>query len=78
MVFILQLKAGLGVFDYIMALAGGGPGGATESIGTLIYKGAFEERRFGYAVAESIVLLVIIAAISLIQVKMTQKNEVSE
>lgn len=78
MVFILQLKAGLGVFDYIMALTGGGPGGATESIGTLIYKGAFEERRFGYAVAESIVLLVIIAAISLIQVKMTQKNEVSE
>lgn len=77
MVFILQLKDGLGVFDYIMALTGGGPGGATESIGTLIYKGAFEERRFGYAVSESIILLFIIALVSMIQVKITQKKEVN-
>lgn len=77
MVFILQLKSGLSVFDYIMALTGGGPGGATESIGVLIYKGAFEERRFGYAVSESVVLLFIIAIISFIQVKMSSNKEVS-
>ena len=77
MVFILQLKNGLSVFDYVMALTGGGPGGATESIGVLIYKGAFEERRFGYAVSESVILLIVIAAVSLVQVKMTKSKEVN-
>ncbi|MDQ0415298.1 MULTISPECIES: carbohydrate ABC transporter permease [Mesobacillus] len=76
-VFILQLKAGLGVFDYVMAITGGGPAGATESIGTLIYKLAFEERRFGYSVTVGVIVFLLIAAISLIQVKLTQKKEVS-
>ena len=77
MVFILQLKAGLSVFDYVLSITGGGPGGATESIGTIIYNTAFTDRRFGYATAESVVLFMIIAVISLIQVRATRGKEVT-
>ncbi len=77
MVFILQLRVGLSVFDFIVALTDGGPGGATESIGTMIYKTAFTERRFGYATAESVVLFLIIAVVSLIQVRATRGKEVT-
>lgn len=76
MVFILQLKSGLSVFDYVMAITDGGPGGATESIGTMIYSTAFEEWRFGYATAESVVLFFIIALISLLQIRASKNKGV--
>lgn len=75
-VFMLTLKSGLLVFDYIVALTGGGPGGATESIGLLIYKTGFELYRFSTAVTYSIVLFVIIVVITSLQRVLLQKKEV--
>ena len=43
----------------------------------MIYKTAFTERRFGYATAESVVLFLIIAVVSLIQVRATRGKEVT-
>src|SRR5690606_26132643 len=45
---VLALKSFLQVFDQIIAMTGGGPGTATESIGALIYRGGFEGGEFGY------------------------------
>lgn len=77
MVVILTLKNGLTVFDYIMAMTGGGPARATESLGMLIYKYAFGgELKFAYGTTVSVVLFFIIAGISLLQIKFLRKLEV--
>jgi raffinose/stachyose/melibiose transport system permease protein len=75
-VIVLGLKAGITVFDYIIALTGGGPAGATESIGILIYNLGFDENKFGYASAQAMVLFVIIVVISFIQIKVLSRLEV--
>ena len=64
------------VFDYIKAMTEGGPGGATRSITMLIYQQGFEENKFSLAVAESLMLSVILMGISIIQITLTQKKEV--
>ncbi len=75
-ILVLLLRDGLMVFDYIKAMTEGGPGGATRSITMLIYQQGFEENKFSLAVAESLMLSVILMGISIIQIKLTQKKEV--
>lgn len=77
MVVILTLKNGLTVFDYIMAMTGGGPAGATESLGLLIYRYAFTgEMKFSYGTSVSVVLFLIIAGISFLQLRTLRRLEV--
>lgn len=66
-VLILQIKSGLTVYDIIVALTNGGPGGATESLAVLIYNHGFKEVKFSYAIAEAMILTIVICAISFIQ-----------
>lgn len=54
-------------FDLVYASTGGGPNHATEILSTLIYSAAFRNYDFGYAAAQSIVFLVLIAAVTLAQ-----------
>lgn len=75
---VMLIKAGLTVFDYIRAMTDGGPGWATESIGLLIYNNAFKEMKFSYSIAESLVLFVMIAAVSAVQFKVLGKKEVGQ
>jgi multiple sugar transport system permease protein len=46
---------------------GGGPAGATTVLVFDIWRSAFRDLRFGYAAAESVVLLVIVLAVTLVQ-----------
>ena len=59
------------VFDQIYIMTGGqlggGPAGATTVLVFEIYKTGFAQFRFGYAAALSVVLLIIILAVTLIQ-----------
>lgn len=59
------------VFDQIYIMTGGpwggGPAGATTVLIFDIYKNAFSQFRFGYAAAESVMLLIIILAVTLVQ-----------
>jgi len=59
------------VFDQIFVMTGGqlggGPAGATTVLVFDIYKNAFAQFRFGYAAAQSVVLLIIVLAVTLIQ-----------
>lgn len=73
---VLAMKNFLNVFDQIISLTGGGPGGATESIAVLIYKGGFEGSQFGYQSANSVIYFIIVAGISLLQLKLLEKREV--
>lgn len=73
MVFILALKAGLTAFDQIFAMTSGGPNNATTSLGLLVYNYAFNNNSFGYANAIAIVLFILIAIVSFVQIKLSNK-----
>ncbi len=75
-VLILQIKNGLTVYDIIVALTNGGPGGAAESLSILIYNHGFKEVKFSYAIAEAIILTIVICAISFVQTSISNKKKV--
>lgn len=62
---------GFQVFDYIYIMTGGqqggGPAGSTNVLAFDIYLNAFTYFRFGYASAESVVLMIIILAMTFLQ-----------
>jgi raffinose/stachyose/melibiose transport system permease protein len=62
------------VFDQVMALTGGGPAGATETIGTYVYKQAFVNGRYGYSAAASLVLVAAVAALALVQMRALRRR----
>ncbi len=76
MVFVLTLKQGLMVYDLIMGMTEGGPAGATESMAMLIYRHGFVERRLSAAMAESMILAVLVSSISLFQIAWSNRRRV--
>lgn len=73
---VLLVKQGFTSFDYPYALTGGGPVRATEVIGISIYNDAFSNLRFSVANAEAMILFVIVASISIIQITISRKKGV--
>ncbi len=75
-ILVLLLRDGLTLFDYVYGLTEGGPGGATRTITLLIYQQGFEEWNFSFAIAESLILSVLLASLSLVQITFTQKKQI--
>ena len=61
---ILCLASCFKAFDIPMAMTSGGPAGATTTIALQIYNTGFSSNRTGYATAQSIILFLIISAIT--------------
>ena len=76
MVFIMALKSGLTAFDLIFALTGGGPSDKTTTLGLLVYNYAFKSNQYGDANAIAVVLFLVIAVISIIQIRLSKRFEV--
>lgn len=74
-VMVLVLKSGIMIFDYIIALTDGGPGGATESLGILIYRLGMTDMKFSYSIAIAIIVAIIICIISFIQISFTDRKK---
>ncbi|CAA9240792.1 MAG: Multiple sugar ABC transporter, membrane-spanning permease protein MsmF [uncultured Arthrobacter sp.] len=74
---VLSLKNFLQVFDQIVSLTAGGPGTSTESISLLIYRGGFEGGEYGYQTANAVIYLIVIIAISFVQLRILQRREAS-
>ncbi|MCL9661388.1 sugar ABC transporter permease [Paenibacillus hunanensis] len=72
---VLAMKNALMVFDQIVALTNGGPGRATQSISFLIYTGGFEGGEFAYQSANSVIYFIVIAVISIVQIRFLQRRE---
>lgn len=68
----LGLVNGLRIFDQIMAMTGGGPAGATETLATQVYKQAFSLGQFGYGAALALILTLIILVFAIIQQRVAQ------
>ncbi|MFY1674549.1 carbohydrate ABC transporter permease [Plantactinospora sp. WMMB334] len=72
---MLSIIGGIKLFDQVYALTGGGPGHATDTISTLIYKEAFTLGEFGYSIALAVVLTVIVAVASTSQYLVLSRSE---
>ncbi|MDD9271666.1 carbohydrate ABC transporter permease [Paenibacillus sp. GCM10023248] len=58
----------------VFVMTNGGPNSSTETVVFYIYKQAFTQMRMGYATAAAFVLFAIVLAISLIQMKLFNKD----
>jgi raffinose/stachyose/melibiose transport system permease protein len=72
---MLSVIGGIKLFDQVYALTGGGPGHATDTMSTLIYKDAFTLGEFGYSIALAVVLTIIVAVVSSGQYFVLARNE---
>jgi raffinose/stachyose/melibiose transport system permease protein len=73
---MLSTIGGLKLFDQVFAATNGGPGYATETLSTVLYKQAFVFGKFGYSTAVALVLALFVAAVSLVQVYYLRSREV--
>ena len=64
-------------FDVNLSLTAGGPYKSTELLAFKIYQTAFSNFEYGKGQAEAVILFVIVAVISIIQVTTSRKKEVS-
>lgn len=75
---IMSTIGALGVFTEVYAVTRGGPGHASETMGILIYKTAFDYLEFGYAAALSLILTVCILAVTLVNMWFQRKGGLEE
>ena len=74
-VSITTTIAWLQFFDEPFVLTDGGPLGATTSMSIFLYKEGFRLNQFGYASAGSIILFLIIAVITLVQLRLRRADD---
>lgn len=72
----LTISNAFKLFDQNVALTGGGPNNSTQMLALNIYNTAFGEGNFGQAQAKAVIFLILVAAISLTQLKITKSKEV--
>lgn len=74
-VLVLSTIASFKAYELINVMTGGGPGYATKFIVQQVYQAAFVEDRMGYASAMSIVLMLIIGVFTLLQFRLSGKEQ---
>ncbi|MFF9512246.1 carbohydrate ABC transporter permease [Streptomyces sp. NPDC014724] len=74
---MLSTIGGLKLFDQVYAATNGGPGTASETLSTVLYKEAFVYGKFGYSTAVALVLALFVAAVSLVQLHHLRAREVT-
>lgn len=72
----LTLSRAFMVYDVNLSLTAGGPYGSTEMAAMHVYEKAFTSRQFGVGQAEALILFIVVACISGLQVYLTKKKEV--
>lgn len=73
---MIGITGGLKVFELPFIMTNGGPANASKSVVMSIYENAFQYQRFGVASAIGIVFFLFIAAVTLLQLRLTSKREV--
>jgi ABC-type sugar transport system permease subunit len=72
---VLWVVQSLQAFAFVYIMTDGGPFGSTETVGTLMYRVAFDQADFGYAAAMGVVLVVLMLAIAKILSKAMKRDE---
>jgi raffinose/stachyose/melibiose transport system permease protein len=71
----MTLVFGLRVFDQVLALTGGGPVNASQTLATEIYERTFVFGQFGYGAAIAVVLTALIAVMVIMQLTVLRRRE---
>src|SRR4029077_3837708 len=71
----LTLIFGLRVFDQVLALTGGGPVDASETLATQVWEQTFQFGKFGYGAAIALVLSGLIIVVTLSQLAVLRWRE---
>lgn len=74
-VTVTTLIGWLQFFDEPYVLTGGGPVGATRSVSLFIFENGFSLNQFGYASAGSIVLFLLIAVVTAVQLRLRRSDD---
>ncbi|MBO2450998.1 sugar ABC transporter permease [Actinomadura barringtoniae] len=74
---MLSSIGGLKLFDQVYAATSGGPGHASETLSTVLYKQAFVFGNYGYSTAIALVLALFVAAVSMVQIYYLRGREVT-
>ena len=72
---VLTMKGALGTFDQVVALTGGGPNSATETVTYLIYQGGLTGGEYAYQTANAAMFFIVLAIIAFIQLKFFGSKE---
>jgi raffinose/stachyose/melibiose transport system permease protein len=72
----MSLTNSLKVFDIILALTKGGPGGATYSATLEIYREAFQNNHYGLGSAKAIVFFVMVLVLTQLVLRLFERREV--
>lgn len=75
LLLILNVIYSFEAFDLVYVMTGGGPGYSTTVLPVYIYESAFELKRYGYANALGLILMVIILAFTLLQWRINRQGE---
>ena len=73
-IIIQQLNLAFQMFENIWVLTGGGPGGATDVVGTLIFTTAFEDQYYGMASAMGWSVFAFTLVLSLVSMRFFQSQ----
>jgi raffinose/stachyose/melibiose transport system permease protein len=71
----LTTITGLRVFDQVLALTGGGPAYASETLATQVYQQIFVNGRFAYGSALAFVLAALVAVLAITQALVLRRRE---
>lgn len=71
----LMLIIGLRVFDQVLALTGGGPVGASETLSTMMWKETWVNGRFGYGAALALILTLLVGVLAITQAVLLRRRE---
>ena len=72
---VLTMKGALGTFDQVVALTGGGPSSATETVPYLSYQGGLTGGEYAYQTANAVMFFIVLAIIAFIQLKFFGSKE---
>ncbi|RUT35551.1 sugar ABC transporter permease [Paenibacillus zeisoli] len=72
----MALTNSIKVFDVILSLTGGGPGGTTYSVAYDIYRDTFQNNLYGYGTAKALILFVAVLLVTIVQLTIFKRREV--
>ncbi|WP_148630296.1 carbohydrate ABC transporter permease [Bacillus sp. E214] len=73
---VINIIGGLKLFDVVLALTGGGPGNASQSMSTYMYDLYFDRQDAGYAATQGILMAFVILILSLAALLYFKRKEV--
>jgi len=72
---VLMTITGLGTFDQILGLTGGGPAGATNTLASSYYQQTWVNGRYGYGTALALLLTTLVVVVGLAQAAVLRRQE---